>query len=150
MDAKKLLKKHLELNIPKGIFLSPKQIEQHTYDATIDAINEALAYVPEPIDTKLILIGKIKDSINKYGRFDMTYDEISGENTIVVFMDGHKSVEIDSFDLDEVNCVRYDEDVAVDDVTYSYSELTEDTLLEIAYLVDMVATAEEKTLKRIS
>lgn len=42
MDAKKLLKKHLDIHIPKGVWLSPKQIEQATYEATIDAINEAL------------------------------------------------------------------------------------------------------------
>ncbi len=42
MDAKKLLKKHLDLNTPKGIYLTDKQLKQIYYDATIDAINEAL------------------------------------------------------------------------------------------------------------
>lgn len=41
MDAKKLYKKHLGLNIPKGVYLSDGQIGQYKLDATIDAINEA-------------------------------------------------------------------------------------------------------------
>ena len=42
MDAKKLLKKHLDKNIPKGEYRSEKQLEQLRYDSAIDAINEAL------------------------------------------------------------------------------------------------------------
>lgn len=42
MDAKQLLKKHLELNIPKGEYRSAKQLEQLRYDSAIGAINEAL------------------------------------------------------------------------------------------------------------
>lgn len=42
MDAKQLLKKHLELNIPKGVYHSEKQLQQLRYDSAIDAINEAL------------------------------------------------------------------------------------------------------------
>lgn len=42
MDAKKLLKKHLDRHIPKDEWRSEKQLIQHRYDASIDAINEAL------------------------------------------------------------------------------------------------------------
>ncbi len=44
MDAKKLLKKHIELKTPKGIYLSDRQLAQIQYEATINAINEALTY----------------------------------------------------------------------------------------------------------
>lgn len=46
MDAKQLLKKHLDLNIPKGVYLSEKQLVQLRHDSAIDAINEALKQVP--------------------------------------------------------------------------------------------------------
>ena len=42
MDAKKLLKKHLDIHIPKGEYISEKQLIQLRYDASIDAINEAI------------------------------------------------------------------------------------------------------------
>tara|TARA_R110000782_G_scaffold124173_1_gene215724 strand:- start:66 stop:311 length:246 start_codon:yes stop_codon:yes gene_type:complete len=42
MEAKKLLKKHLDIHIPKGEYRSKKQLIQLRYDASIDAINEAL------------------------------------------------------------------------------------------------------------
>ncbi len=42
LDAKKLLKKHLDKNIPKGEYRSEKQLAQLHYEASIDAINEAL------------------------------------------------------------------------------------------------------------
>jgi len=41
MDAKKLYKKHLKLATPKH-WISPKQMEMIKYNASIDAINEAL------------------------------------------------------------------------------------------------------------
>ena len=41
MDAKELYKKHLKLNTPKE-WVSQKQMEMIKYEATIDAINEAL------------------------------------------------------------------------------------------------------------
>ena len=41
MDAKKLLKKHLDLNIPKDVYLSDKQLDMYRNDAIKDAINEA-------------------------------------------------------------------------------------------------------------
>lgn len=41
MDAKKLLKKHLALNIPKDVYLSDRQIDMYQNDAIMDAINEA-------------------------------------------------------------------------------------------------------------
>ena len=44
MDAKKLLKKHLDINIPKHEYKSEKQLIQLRYDASIDAINEAINY----------------------------------------------------------------------------------------------------------
>lgn len=43
MDAKKLLKKHLALHIPKNVYLSDRELAQKHYDASIDAINEALS-----------------------------------------------------------------------------------------------------------
>jgi hypothetical protein len=42
LNAKKLLKKHLDINIPKDKFRSVKQLAQLHYEASIDAINEAL------------------------------------------------------------------------------------------------------------
>ena len=42
MEAKKLLKKHLDIHIPKSEYRSGKQLIQLRYDASIDAINEAL------------------------------------------------------------------------------------------------------------
>jgi hypothetical protein len=42
MEAKKLLKKHLDIHIPKGEYRSEKQLIQLRYDASIGAINEAL------------------------------------------------------------------------------------------------------------
>jgi hypothetical protein len=42
MDAKKLLKKHLDLLIPKGQYLSDKQIDQLRYEASINALNEVI------------------------------------------------------------------------------------------------------------
>ena len=50
MDAKKLLKKHLDLNTPKGTYLSEKQMEQVRYDASIGAINEALDFKTKQIN----------------------------------------------------------------------------------------------------
>ncbi len=44
MDAKKLLKKHIDLNTPKGIYLSDRQLIQIHYEASINAINEALTH----------------------------------------------------------------------------------------------------------
>jgi len=41
MDAKKLLKKHLDLNIPKDVYLSDKQLDMYRNDTIKDAINEA-------------------------------------------------------------------------------------------------------------
>lgn len=43
MEAKKLLKKHLDIQIPKGEYRSEKQLTQLRNDACIDAINEALS-----------------------------------------------------------------------------------------------------------
>lgn len=42
MNAKKLYAKHLDLLTPKGVWQSAKQLEQIKYEATINAINEAL------------------------------------------------------------------------------------------------------------
>lgn len=42
MEAKKILKKHLNIHIPKGKYRSEKELIQLRYDASIDAINEAL------------------------------------------------------------------------------------------------------------
>jgi hypothetical protein len=43
MEAKKLLKKHLDIHIPKVEYRSEKQLIQLRYHACIDAINEALS-----------------------------------------------------------------------------------------------------------
>ena len=42
MNAKKLLKKHLDINTPKNKYLSEKQLINLRYEASINAINEAL------------------------------------------------------------------------------------------------------------
>lgn len=49
MNAKQLYNKHLKLCTPDG-YQSPKQMEVYKYEATIDAINEALRLSSERED----------------------------------------------------------------------------------------------------
>lgn len=42
MNAKKLYKAHLDKLINKDIYYSPKQLDGLKYEATINAINEAM------------------------------------------------------------------------------------------------------------
>lgn len=155
MDAKKLLKKHLDLNTPKGEYLSDKQMVQVHYDASIGAINEALAFVPEPIIVKQenmereSLLYEIKRIIHKVGCFSMGYDAIDGENTIIVNQIGNKTTEIFSFNYGNVDCDIYVGDVEADNVNYLYEELTDEVLSEILYLVEIVEVDHDKTNKRI-
>lgn len=156
MDAKKLLKKHLDLNIPKGVFMSGKQLEQANYDASIGAINEALEFVPEPVIVKHentereSMLLEIKRIMNKLGSFSMAYGAIEGENTIVVTQVGNTTTEIFSFNDENVDCDIYVDDIETGSVNYLYDELSDDTLVDILYLVEIVEVDLDKTLKRIS
>lgn len=156
MEAKKLLKKHLDLNIPKGVFISEKQMEQAKYDASIGAINEALEFVPEPVIVKHenvereSLLHEIRRIMNKLGSFSKHYGAIENENTIVVSQDGNMLTEISSFNDENVDCDIYDGDVEVDNVNLLYTELSDDVLAEVLFLIEMVEVDFDKTQERIS
>ena len=154
MDAKKLLKKHLDLNIPKGVFMSGKQLEQANYDASIGAINEALLIVPEPVlqenTGRESMIEQIKRILNKVGSFSMAYDAINGENSVIVSQVGDTTCEIFSFNDGSVDCDIYVNDIETNNVNYLYEELSDDVLAEVLYLVEIVEVDQDKTYKRIS
>lgn len=156
MDAKKLLKKHLDLNTPKGTHLSEKQMEQIRYDASIGAINEALAFVPEPVIVKQenierdSLIAQIKRILNKVGSFSMRYGAIEGENSIIVSQIGDTTCEIFSFNDGSVDCDIYVGDIESDNTNYLYEELSYDVLIDILYLAEIVEVDQDKTDKRIN
>jgi hypothetical protein len=144
MDAKKLLKKHLDLNTPKDTYLSEKQMEQVRYDASISAINEALAIVPEPVivlqeNTKReSMLTEIQRILNKVGEFNMSHEAIDSENSIIVSQIGDTTCEIFSFNDDDVDCDVYVGDIETDNVNYSYDELSDDVLTEILFLAEIV------------
>ena len=156
MDAKKLLKKHLDLNTPKGTHLSEKQMEQVRYDASIGAINEALVFVPEREIVKYgsmereSMLTEIKRIVNKVGSFSMRYGAIENENTIVINQIGNTTTEIFSFNHGNVDCDIYVDDIETDNANYLYEELSNDVLAEILYLVEIVEVDQDKTEKRIS
>lgn len=154
MDAKKLLKKHLDLNIPKGVFMSGKQLEQANYDASIGAINEALGIVPEPVLQENLgresMIEQIKRIMNKVGSFSMGYGAIESENTIIVSQIGNTTTEIFSFNEENVDCDIYVDDIETGGYNYLYSELSDEVLAEVLYLVELVEVDQDKTYKRIS
>jgi hypothetical protein len=156
MDAKKLLKKHLDLNTPKGTYLSSKQLQQSYNDAVIGAINEALAIVPEPVIVlqenmeRESLLTEIKRILNKVGNFDMSHDAINGENSIIVSQIGDTTCEIFSFNDGNVDCDIYVGDIETDNVNYLYEELSDDVLTEILFLAEIVEVDQDKTDKRIS
>lgn len=155
MDAKKLLKKHLDLNTPKGTHLSEKQMEQVRYDASIAAINEALIFVPEREIVKHgsmereSMLTEIKRIVNKVGSFSMRYGAIENENTIVINQIGNTTTEIFSFNDGSVDCDIYVDDIETDNANYLYEELSNDVLAEILYLVEIVEVDQDKTEKRI-
>lgn len=155
MDAKKLLKKHLEIHIPKGIHLSEKQMEQARYDASIDAINEALAIVPEPVAEVLgyeraSMIPEIRRIINKVGSFTKNYSVIADEDTIIISQEGNRTTEVFSFNENGVDCDVFDGDEEVDNDAFEYGDLSNDVLMDILYLVEMVETDFDKTQDRIN
>lgn len=82
MDAKSLLKKHLDLLIPKGIYSSPKQLENYRYEATINAINEALGNKVTEFHARKVLDAIIYDGLDYETKVQMivnpndtTFDE---------------------------------------------------------------------------
>lgn len=154
MDAKKLLKKHLDLNIPNGVWRSAKQLEQANYDASIDAINEALLIVPEPVlqenTGRESMLAQIKRILIKVGSFSMAYGAIDGENTIIVNQIGNTTTEIFSFNENGVECDMYIDDIETGGENYLYEELSDDVLAEVLYMVELVEVDQDKTYKRIS
>lgn len=156
MDAKKLLKKHLDLNTPKGTHLSEKQMEQIRYDASIGAINEALVFVPEREIVKHgstereSLLTEIKRILNKVGTFDMSHDAINGENSVIVSQIGDTTCEIFTFNDGSVDCDIYVGDIETDNTNYLYEELSYDVLIDILYLAEIVEVDQDKTDKRIN
>lgn len=156
MEAKKLLKKHLDIHIPKGVFISGKQLEQANYDASIGAINEALLIVPERVIVlqdninRESILSEIKRIMKKLGSFSKNYSAIENENTVVIGQEGHRLTEIFAFNDLNVDCDIYDGDVEVDNVNLLYEELSDEVLAEILYLVEIVEVDHDKTEKRIN
>lgn len=154
MEAKKLLKKHMDLNIPNGIHLSEKQLEQAKYDASIGAIEEAIAYVPEPVipsfNERESLVNEIKRIVNKVGNFSVRYGAIAEENTIFISQEGSISTQVFAFNDDNVDCDVYDGEEEIDVANYLYAELSLDVLRDIQYLAEIVEVDFEKTEKRIN
>jgi hypothetical protein len=154
MDAKKLLKKHLDLNIPKGVFMSGKQLEQANYDASIGAINEALLIVPEPVlvenTGRESMIAEIKRIVIKAGSFSNKHKAIAEENTVIISQDDNKTTEVFVVCEDDVNCDILEGDELVDEIIYLYEDLSDEVLIDILYLAEIVETDFDKTEKRIS
>ena len=154
MDAKKLLKKHLELNILKGVFMSGKQLVQANYDASIDAINEALLFVPEPVleenTGRESMIAEIKRIVIKVGSFSNKHKAIAEENTVIISQEGNKTTEVFVVCEDDVNCDILEGDELVNEIIYLYEDLSDEALIDILYLAEIVETDFDKTEKSIS
>jgi len=86
MNAKKLYKKHLKLHTDwhKGVYLAPSQLDRIKYDASLDAIDEAINEVLNmgKIDRKkLKLTNRIKEMEDEL-RLSLTKKDASTEMNI--------------------------------------------------------------------